>query len=62
MLYIFLVESGSMMTFDMNLALQTKESIESLNPPKCVTEYDPDVDMADRVQSCVDMNPSIHTV
>ncbi|XP_054155908.1 RB1-inducible coiled-coil protein 1-like [Oppia nitens] len=115
MLYIFLVENGSMMTFDMNLALQnvanlkkaieiqcqipedkqvllisggeslnptarvcsygcsgtdtspiflfSKSAIENVNPPPCITEYDPDVDMTDRVQSCIDMNPpSINTV
>ena len=42
--------------------LFSKNSIESPNPPKCVTDYDPDVDMSDRVQSCIDMNPNYNTV
>ena len=42
--------------------LFSKNSIDSPNPPKCVTDYDPDVDMTDRVQSCIDMNPNYNTV
>ena len=42
--------------------LFSKSSIDNPNPPKCITDYDPDVDMSDRVQSCIDMNPNYNTV
>ena len=42
--------------------LFSKNSIESLSPPTCVTDYGPDHDMSERVQSCIDMNPNYNTV
>jgi RB1-inducible coiled-coil protein 1 len=42
--------------------LFSKNAIEALVPPTCVTDYGPDQDMSERVQSCIDMNPNYNTV
>ncbi|KAI1287600.1 RB1-inducible coiled-coil protein 1 [Halotydeus destructor] len=114
MLYIFLVDTGSMLTFDMNLALGSvaslkqaiatkckipedrqvllisggeslnsgsrvcsygaagtdtspiflfsKNAIESQSAPTPMTDYGLDVDVKERVESCLNLEPSYNTV
>lgn len=42
--------------------LFNKTTIESSNPPQPTVDYGPDIDMKDRIEGCLDMQPAYNTV